>query len=450
MNIKDYLEKVKSKQISVVDTISSIIKEAKKINKEYHYFNAFSETAIEEAKKIEKNPRGKLAGLPISVKDNICVKNLESTAGSKILQGYKPLFNATVIQNLINEGAIVIGKTAQDEFGFGSFSTNVGIGFEMPKNPIDKTRVTGGSSGGAAGFTQITSYPHVAIAESTGGSIVAPASFCGVIGLCPTYGLVSRYGLIDYANSLDKIGPITKTIDDAKLALEIMASHDSKDSTSLSNKQIIKQPKKMAVIKESLNVDPEIKDSILKFLDGKKYDTISLPLTEKYSVSSYYLIAMAETSTNLAKYCGLRYGLHEKLDGNFNEYFSKVRSLALGKEAKRRIILGTFARMAGFRDAYYLKALKIRTLIIEEYKKAFKKYDLLISPTMPIIAPKLSEITKLTPLQNYMLDTLTTGPNLAGLPHLTIPSNEDKMPIGIMFIGNHFSDNMVLDYCNKL
>jgi len=435
MNINEYLKKVKERKISVLETTKKILKEAEKNN----YFTEISkDLALEQAKKQEKHPYGKLAGLPISIKDCICVKNIESKAGSEILSGYKPVFNATIVSKLIAEGAIIIGKTSQDEFGFGGFSTNTK---KIPKNPHDTSRSCGGSSGGAAGFTSFTSQPHIAIAESTGGSIANPASFCGVAGLTPTYGLVSRYGLIDYANSLDKIGTIGKTVSDAFTGLFNIMGYDPKDSTSLPyeiNKD--KKVKKIAVIKEALDINKDIKDIVLSKL--KNYDLISLPSIKKYGIPTYYLIALTEASTNLARYCGLRYGNTLNLEGEFNDFFSNVRSKYFQKESKRRIILGTFARMAGFRDAFYLKAMKTRTLIIEEYKKAFKKYDILVSPTMPIIAPKFSEISKLSPLENYQMDSLTVGPNLTGLPHLSLNAGfYKKMPVGIMLIANHLQEN---------
>ncbi|MBS3150889.1 Asp-tRNA(Asn)/Glu-tRNA(Gln) amidotransferase subunit GatA [Candidatus Woesearchaeota archaeon] len=435
MNTKEYLEKVKSKEVSVVKTVEKILQEAK--NSPNHFTAISKSYALEQAEKIEKDPMGKLAGLPVSVKDGICVRGIESAAGSEILKEYRPPFSATVINKLEKEGAIIIGKTSQDEFGFGGFSVNTK---KIPRNPHDITRSCGGSSGGAAGFTAFTTQPHLALGESTGGSIANPASFCGVAGLTPTYGLVSRYGLIDYANSLDKIGTIGKKVSEAFLGLYHIAGYDEKDSTSLPQKILPeKKIKKIAVIKESLEVDKEIKDVILSKI--KNYDIISLPLIKKYSIPAYYLIALSEASTNLAKYCGLRYGQTLPLKGNFNEFFTEVRSKFFSKEAKRRIILGTFARMSGFRDAYYLKALKVRTLILNEYKKAFKKYDVLISPTMPIIAPKFDEIKKLSPLENYMMDILTVGPNLAGLPHLSINAGfKEKMPVGIMLIANHLEE----------
>lgn len=444
VDVLKYLKEVKSGNVSIVKTVKGILAEAGKVNRNYHYFNFICEDlALEQAKALEKNPHGRLAGLPISVKDCICVKGVESTAGSKILDGYNPVVNATAVQRCIDQGAIVIGKTAQDEFGFGSFSVNVGVGFKVPRNPHDKNRVTGGSSGGAAGFSAITKFPHVALAESTGGSIVNPASFCGVVGFCPTYGLVSRYGLIDYANSLDKIGVISKDVDSCELVADVIAGYDNKDSTSLNKELLDANVKKVALIKESLALESHVKDAVLAKVNelGYDYETISMPLTFKYGIPTYYIIATSEASTNLAKFCGMRYGSSKPLKGRFDEFFSEVRSDAFGKEAKRRIILGTFARMAGFRDAYYLKAMKIRTKIIEEYKKAFKEYDILISPTMPLIAPKFSETDKLTPLENYMMDILTVGPNLAGMPHISVNAGFiDKMPIGIMFTADHLCD----------
>ena len=418
-----------------------------KINKEYNFFNVVCDDLEKQYKNADK--KGKLYGLPISVKDCICVKNVETRAGSRILEGYMPVFNSAVVQRLVDEGAIIIGKTSQDEFGFGSFSVNT---YNIPKNPLDKERTCGGSSGGSAGITKKLSelkIRHVSIAESTGGSIACPAAFCGVYGFTPTYGIVSRYGLIDYANSLDKIGVIADNLSDLKKVFYVIKGYDPRDSTSL-NQEINKDDsiKKVAVIKESLNVNEEIKKIILKKVKEKfgSYDLISLPLVEKYAIPVYYILAMAESSTNLAKYCGMRYGNSLELKGTFDEYFTEVRTKFFEQESKRRIILGTFARMAGYRDAFYIKAARVRNLIIREYKKAFEKYDLLISPTMPVIAPKFSDIKKLTPLENYMMDILTVGPNLAGLPHISCNAGfVKKMPVGIMYTANHLNDYKLMN-----
>ena len=442
--IQSFIKQVQKKEIDIVDYTHKALKEIKEINKEYNYFiNITEDLALNLAEKVKRKPNGKLSGLFISVKDDICVKDIECTCGSEILRSYKPPFNATVIEKIIKEGAIIIGKTSQDEFGFGSFSTNTKT---TPKNPFDKSRSCGGSSGGSAGITQKILFPHLSLAESTGGSIANPASFCGISGLTPTYGLVSRYGLIDYASSLDKIGTMSKSPEDAFYLLDIIKGSDPKDQTSL-NKELTKPKKKLkiAIIKESLNINKEIKDLILSKV--KNYDLISLPNVEKYSIPTYYIIALSEASTNLAKYTGLRYGQTEPLNKEYNEFFTEVRSKHFSKESKRRIILGTFARMAGYREAFYLKAMKTRTLIINEYKKAFQKYDILISPTMPILPPKFTEINKLTPLENYIMDILTVGPNLAGLPHISLNSGFiNNLPVGLMAISDHLNENNLLEF----
>lgn len=455
MNSLELIKQLKLKKITPVENTKNFLEQAKIIDNEYHYFLIFNENAPKQAKTLKK---GKLYGLPVSVKDCICVKDLESKAGSKILEGYEPVFDATVIEKLKAEGAVIIGKTTQDVFGFGSFNVNTGLGYKVPKNPFDKIRATGGSSGGAAGITQKSEMPHVAISESTGGSIAAPACYCGVYGMTPTYGRVSRYGLIDYSNSMDKIGVMAKDIEDIALVMEVISGYDEKDSTSMDvpvEKYSEKSGSKfkIAVVKESLGkgVETDVKKNFFGKLGSLNYDEISLPLTFKYGIQTYYLISMSEASTNLAKLCGMRYGKHENLEGNFNEYFSKVRSKNFSKEAKRRIILGTFARMSGFRDAYYMKALQVRTKIIDEYKKYFKKYDFIITPTMPNIAPKFSEIDKMTPLQNYMMDIMTVGPNLAGFPHLSIPSGfSSKMPTGMLVIADHFQEKKIIDFARSL
>ncbi len=457
--IKEFVDKARCGEIDIIKHTEKVLKEAERVNQGYNYLNVIAkEHALEQAEALEKckdKSSKKLLGVPVSIKDCICVKGVESRAGSKILSGYKPLFDAHVVEKLKQEGAIIIGKNSQDEFGFGGFSVNVGIGFKAPKNPFDAERSCGGSSGGSAGIVQKMGWPS--LGESTGGSIVNPASFCGVIGLCPTYSRVSRYGLIDYGNSLDKIGPLAKTIDDAAMLLAAISGFDERDSTSISKKLILKKEpikgRRIGLLRESLGVatDEAVATKIREYSEllqkkGAKVEEISLPINFSYGIPTYYILALCEASTNLAKYCGLRYGVSDKIAGNFNEFFTKVRSNNFGKEAKRRIILGTFARMAGYRDAYYIKAAKVRTKIIEEYQNAFKKYDLILSPTVPILPPTFSEIKKLTLLQSYMIDILTVGPNLAGLPHINIPIGfEKKLPIGALFVANHFEENTLLN-----
>lgn len=477
IQISSHLNQVISGKIDVYGFTKKVLTECQQINSKYHYFNTISdELALKQAqhltKDIMKKVPQRLAGVPLSVKDCLCVKGVESTAGSRILKGYKPLFNATTVERCIQEGAIIIGKTSQDEFGFGSFNVNVGLGHDIPLNPFDTTRTTGGSSGGSCGLTQKSSFAHASLAESTGGSIACPAALCGVYGLCPTYGLVSRYGLIDYGSSLDKIGPVARSMEDIALLLDVIAGYDPLDSTSINFSALknvsppLKTPQtnypaylgkdvsklKMGIVKEAFSegVDESIQNNVwqvIKELEsrGMTYEEISMPLTQKYGLAAYYFLAMGEASTNLAKLCGLRYGHHEPLEGDFNDYFTYVRSMHFGTEAKRRIMLGTFARMAGYREAYYLKAAQVRTKIIEEYKKTFKRYDALITPSMPVVAPKFSEIEQLTPLENYMMDILHVGPNLAGMPHLNIPSGfKGSVPIGTLLITDHLQEGTLV------
>lgn len=454
VSVKQFLQDVKVGNIDLNDFFSRVVEKNEEIQNKY---NAFITLLIKlEAPKA----KGKLYGLPISVKDNICTKDIRTTAGSKILNSYTPPFDATAVERSKNEGSVIIGKTVMDEFGFGTFSVNSAYG--IPKNPLDTDRSCGGSSGGASCLTLAANFPHIALAESTGGSISCPAAFTGTVGLTPTYGRVSRWGLIDYANSLDKIGVIAKNVYDVALMLSMIVGNDPYDSTSLNlpaedfTKYLKTDVKglKIGVPKEYFN---DVDDKVVKIIwgaikkledEGATYKEISLPHT-KYALPSYYIIAVSEASTNLAKYVGMRYGLHLALQGNFDEYFSAVRSNGFGEEAKRRIILGTFARMAGYRDAYYLKALKVRTKVIEDFKKAFSKFDVLAAPTMPVVAPRFDEIKKLSPLETYMMDVLTVAPNLAGIPMISVPAGEIKgLPVGLHLMGDHLQEKRILQVAN--
>ncbi|MBU5537525.1 MAG: Asp-tRNA(Asn)/Glu-tRNA(Gln) amidotransferase subunit GatA [Candidatus Aenigmatarchaeota archaeon] len=454
ISVKEFLLRTKVGDLDLEDFSAHVIENSRSIQKKYNPFITLKDKIQAPQKK------GKLFGLPISVKDNICTKGMQTTAGSKILEGYIPPFSATCVDNIMNEGGVILGKTAMDEFGFGTFSINCAYG--IPKNPLDTDRSCGGSSGGASCITAAADFPHIALAESTGGSISCPAAFTGTVGLTPTYGLVSRWGLIDYANSLDKIGCIGKSVYDVALLLSVIAGNDPRDSTSLNvpkedyTKFLKKDIKgmKIGVPEEYFEgVDEKITkvvwDAIKKLEDlGATYEEISLPHT-KYSLPAYYIIAVSEASTNLAKYCGMRYGLHLQLQGNFDEYFSTVRSNGFGEEAKRRIILGTFARMAGYRDAYYLKALKVRTKVIEDFKKAFKQFDVLAAPTMPIVAPRFDEIEKLSPIEVYMMDILTVAPNLAGIPMISVPAGKvGGLPVGLHLMSDYLQEGKILQIAN--
>ena len=425
----------------------SLLDRVRELDAEYHFMNVYAEDSPVGS--------GLLNGYAVSVKDNVCVKGVESKAGSKILEGYVPPFDATVVSKSRREGASIIGKTTQDEFGFGTF--NVNTPYKVPLNPHDKERSTGGSSGGAACITSVADFPHLAISESTGGSISCPASWCGVVGITPTYGRVSRWGLIDYANSLDKIGVMAKTVREAAMFLGVISGPDMYDSTVLDvpvpdyTVPAEIQGIKIGVPEEYFGngVDSKVEEQIwasIKRLEsrGAVIKEVSLPHT-KYSLSSYYIIAMAEASTNLAKFSGLRYGLQKPIEGDFNQYFSSVRTEGLGDEAKRRVMLGTFTRMAGYRDAYYTKALKVRTKVINDFKKAFKTVDVLASPTMPVIAPKFDEIAELEPIQHYMMDILTVAPNLAGVPMVSVPCGKTEgMPVGVHLMADHLDEHKML------
>ncbi|MBT3395182.1 Asp-tRNA(Asn)/Glu-tRNA(Gln) amidotransferase subunit GatA [archaeon] len=459
--IDNQVKEITKGKVKCLDYTKNAIKRIKEINKDNHYITTMCEDlAISQAKEIDsKTKKGKLAGTIFTIKDNICVKDVESTANSKILDGYKPIFDATVVEKLKREGAIIVGKDSCDAFGFGGFNVNVGVGKNIPKNPIDSSRTCGGSSGGSGGITKKADFVHVAIGESTGGSIECPSAFCGVVGFCPTYGLVSRWGLISYADSFDKIGVMTKTVEDNARVMSVIAGHDNKDGTSLKvdKKDYVKSMKedskklKIAIIKDGLSegTSQEVKESFNDMVetlkkDGFEIDEISLPLTFKYGIATYYILATSESSTNLSRFSGLRYGVEENKKGKyFDDYFSEIRSKNFNTESKRRIMLGTFTRMAGFRDAYYIKATKARTKIIEEYKNQFEKYDLLISPTMPIVPPKFSDIKKMSALEAYTMDILTVGPNLAGIPHASMPIHKGDLPIGMMVMADHLQEDKI-------
>ncbi|MFW6230649.1 MAG: amidase family protein [Nanoarchaeota archaeon] len=393
---------------------------------------------------------GILSGYTVSLKDAIWVKDIESTATSDILRSFRPVEHSTVAKRILESGGRIIGKTVQDAFGFGSYGTHVGHGYEKPLNPYDTSRAAGGSSGGAA-VAAASIKDHIAIAESTGGSIVTPAAFCGVVGFCPTYGRVSRYGLISYASSLDKIGVMGKGVEETAIGLQAIAGKDAKDETCIpmeGEKYISKEPAfdKMIGVLHFDGVDEQIQkrcDTIIGKLKekGATIKEIDLPFTKKYALSAYYVIAMSEASTHLACLSGLRYGQAGDLQKTYNEYFTDVRTRHFNKETKRRALLGTFTRMSGYRGKYYVKALKVRKKIMDEYTSIFSDVNAIIMPTVPTIAPQFDEIDKMSPAQELLFDFLTVGPNIAGLPHMSIPiQQEGELPYGIMIVGKHLSE----------
>ena len=410
----------------------------KRINDIYEMYTSFTDA----------EPNGKFT---FSAKDNLTSIDFESCAGSKILSGYRPPFDATPIKKMKEAGGFLQGKTNMDEFGFGTFSANSGFG--IPKNPYDLNRSCGGSSGGAACAAAVLE-DHVALGVSTGGSIVCPASFCGVYGIAPSYGRVSRYGLIDYANSLDKVGVLSAKAADLGKYLRIIAGKDERDPTSCVQPDMPEKDRPMksvAVPKEAIE---GISDKVMTHFEasleslrsmGIDVEYVDMPVL-KYAMPAYYVIAASEASTNLARFCGMRYGQQDgDLSLGFDAYFTSFRSKYFGDEAKRRILLGTFTRMVGYADRYYNKALRVRESIIQEYKKVFANCDAVVTPTMPFISPRFDEIANMSALDVYKADFLTIPPNLTGMPHMSVPCGySDGMPVGLMFTSDHWNEDVLL------
>ena len=391
-----------------------------------------------------------------SAKDNLCANGFQARAGSAVLDGYHPPFDATPIRKMKASGGQLVGKTTMDEFGFGTFSTNSAHG--VPLNPFDAERSCGGSSGGA-GAAACLIPGHIALGVSTGGSISGPASFCGVVGLTPTYGRVSRYGLIDYGNSLDKVGLLARSASLIARHFRTIAGPDPKDPTSCAQPQLPEKgrpPRSLAVPKEALqNLDPAVRSSFLdaltKFKDlGTEVHEVSMP-SLRYALPAYYILATSEASTNLARYCGMRFGRREEeLNQHFNDFFTGVRSESFGDEAKRRILLGTFCRMVGFRSRYYLKSLAVRQLLIDEYRKVFQDHDAVVTPTMPFVAPRFEEIGRMKPLEMYGADVLTVPPNLTGMPHISVPcAYVHDLPVGMQLVADHWKELDLLEAASE-
>ncbi len=421
------------------------------------YITPLYEKAIDKAKDMEDKgkPSGKLWGLPVAVKDNILIEGERATCASKILENFIAPYDATVIEKLKREGALFTGKTNMDEFAMGS-STEYSAFFPT-HNPWDLDRVPGGSSGGSAATVASLSAP-VSLGSDTGGSIRQPASFCGVIGIKPTYGRVSRYGLVAFASSLDQIGVFGRRTEDVALVLEVISGHDERDSTSRNvevpayTEEIKRDIKgiKIGLPKEffEFDIEGEVKTAFENFLkeleeEGAQIVEISLPHV-KYAIPAYYIIAPSEASSNLARYDGVRYGYRAKEYANLLEMYSKTRDEGFGAEVKRRIMLGTFALSAGYYDAYYLKAMKVKRLIYDDFARAFEKVDVIAGPTTPTPAFRLGEKTD-NPIEMYLSDILTVPVNLAGLPGISIPIGwKGNLPIGGQLIGKMWDETSIL------
>ena len=401
-----------------------------------------------------------LAGVPMALKDNICTNGIPTTCASRILEGYRPPYDAFVATALRQAGTILVGKANMDEFAMGSSTEN--SAFHTTCNPWDRERVPGGSSGGSAALVAAGEV-FFALGSDTGGSIRQPASLCGVVGLKPTYGLVSRYGLIAFASSLDQIGPLTRDVRDCACVLDIIAGHDRRDSTSVPRekdnytaylgKEVKGQRVALPVECFGEGLAREIKDAVMQALEKSEglgvgvYET-SAPSTA-YALPAYYLVAPAEASSNLARYDGIQYGLSIRSGDNLLDLYRTTRSKGFGPEVKRRIMLGTYALSSGYYDAYYLKALKMRTLIRNEFENILKDHDFIVTPTSPTVAFKIGE--KDDPLTMYLNDIYTITANLAGFPAVSIPcAFVQGMPVGLQLIGRPFDEGRMLQFCYAL
>ena len=447
---------LRDKKIGVSDIERDVVKRILDVDKKINALISFEPDSFKARSKtlIESSGPGTLFGVPVVIKDNIAVEGELSTCSSKILEGFRAPYNATCVERLKSSGALIVGRANMDEFAFGSSCETSCYG--PTRNPWDLKRIPGGSSGGSAASVA-SDETVLAIGSDTGGSIRQPAGLCGVVGLKPTYGRVSRYGLIAFASSLDQIGPITKDVTDSALLLGVIAGHDPKDSTSVNtpvpdySKSLVNNVKglKIGVPKEYFvgGIDKEVHKSVwdaIKLLEklGATYKEISLPHTE-YALSVYYIIGPAEASSNLARFDGVQYGLREK-SKNLLEMYKKTRKAGFGNEAKRRVILGTYVLTSGYYDAYYLKAQRVRTRIREDFDKAFKDCDCIITPTSPTPAFKLGE--KLNdPLSMYLSDIFTIPANLAGIPGISIPCGftSSMLPIGLQILGKAFDEETI-------
>ncbi|MBK8947066.1 MAG: Asp-tRNA(Asn)/Glu-tRNA(Gln) amidotransferase subunit GatA [Ignavibacteriae bacterium] len=463
-NHSEKLDLIKSGKLSLAENVKYFLNQIEQ-KKDLNVFNFIFDDCINSAEEIQNKivngTSGKLAGMVIAIKDVLAIKDKPLTCSSKILENFESLFTATAVQKLIDEDAIIIGKTNCDEFAMGSSNENSYFG--PVKNPINQEYVTGGSSGGSAASVA-ANLCDVAIGTDTGGSIRQPAAFCGIYGMKPSYGRVSRFGLTAFASSFDSIGPFAKNIYDISLVQEVLSGFDQNDSTS-ENKSVPNYSyfsKKIENVKVGIpkeyfaeGLDSEIKSAIDKQLElikskGFEIVEINLPMTE-FSIATYYILTTAEASSNLARFDGARYGYRTNQKVGLREMYTKSRSEGFGKEVKRRIMLGTYVLSAGYYDAYYRKAQKVRRLIKDDFDNALKKVDIILTPTSPTTAFKIGEKSS-DPLQMYLSDIYTTSANLAGIPGLNIPIGFDNngLPIGMQLMANQFEEDLLLSFVNEI
>ena len=427
------------------------------------YISTYRDRALATAAEVDKRiaagePVGQLAGVPVAVKDNMCTTFGATTCASKILETFHAPYNATTVEKLLAADAVIVGKTNMDEFAMGSSTENSGL--KQTLNPWDSSRVPGGSSGGSAAAVAAR-LCFAALGSDTGGSIRQPASFCGVVGLKPTYGRVSRFGLVAYGSSLDQIGPITRTVADSALMMNVIAGHDPADSTSIDETvapvcnylEKLDEPiekLKIAIVPEfSAGADQQVQKALTDAIDiyrklGAEVIEINMPHLD-YAIAAYYVIATAEASSNLARYDGIHYGHRSENAGDYVEVYSKSRAEAFGKEVKRRIMLGTYTLSSGYYDAYYLKALKVRSLIRGDFTNAFEKCEAILMPVSPTAAFKIGEKIG-DPLTMYLSDIYTIAANLAGIPGISIPCgfDENDLPIGLQILSPVFTEDKLL------
>ncbi|RKY67028.1 MAG: Asp-tRNA(Asn)/Glu-tRNA(Gln) amidotransferase GatCAB subunit A [Candidatus Latescibacterota bacterium] len=452
--------RIRSGELRAKDLVASVLRRIREVEPLVHaYISLDEEGALRKAEEVDARVArgeevGVLAGVPVAVKDNICIKGMRTTCASKILENFVSPYDATVVEKLKAADAVFLGKTNLDEFAMGSSTENSYFG--PTRNPHDPERVPGGSSGGSAAALA-AGEAVLALGSDTGGSIRQPASFCGVVGLKPTYGRVSRYGLVAFASSLDQIGPMAKNVKDTALLLNVISGYDPRDSTSAP----VEVPDFTKALDEGIEgiriglpreyfaegLEDEVREKVLEAVDilkgeGAEVVEVSLPHT-KYAIATYYIVAPAEASSNLARYDGVKYGFRAE-GRDLYEMYCNTRSQGFGEEVKRRIMLGTYTLSAGYYEAYYLKALKVRTLIKQDFEEAFETCDLLATPTSPTVAFRLGEKVA-DPLTMYLSDVYTVSVNLAGLPGISVPcGSSDGLPVGLQLIGRPFDEETLL------